>query len=75
MPINNQTPNPHIQRVLVAARELTQLEVDAQVPMWIGPSWPQASSCCVMHWLTSKRTAQDTRLDDQKKQAAIPRKT
>ena len=30
MPINNQTPDPRFQRVLVAARELVQLEVDAR---------------------------------------------
>ena len=30
MPINNQTPDPRFQRVLVAARELVKHEVDAQ---------------------------------------------
>jgi len=29
MPINNQTPDPRFQRVLVAARELVKHEVDA----------------------------------------------
>ena len=30
MPINNQTPDPRFQRVLIAARELVKHEVDAR---------------------------------------------
>ena len=37
MPLNNQTPDPRFQRVLVAARALAQMDVDVH---GVNVDWP-----------------------------------